>query len=325
MANKSKKAKTLISLIACFVVLAVLITLWVIVYQKQFGKTDGGKDSIKTVSTTESKVESVNTVSTDEKKEEDMSSNGIDVEEFTATMYPTLSSLNVRSGPGTDFTVIGEVKSGEAISVTGKCKNGWHRVDYGGKEGYCYGGYLSTDKNAASATQVVIPYYLKVNRTQNIVTVYGRDENGEYTVPVKAMVCSVGKDGKTPTGTYKTSDKFTWAALSGGVYGQYATRITGPYLFHSVPYFSHNKADLEYDEYNKLGEGASLGCVRLAVADAKWIFENCTKGTTVTIYDSAEPEPLARPEPIRIDTADSRKGWDPTDPDPANPWKQTDP
>ena len=33
------------------------------------------------------------------------------------------------------------------------------------------------------------PYYIKVNRSQNCITVYGKDENGEYTIPVKAMVC----------------------------------------------------------------------------------------------------------------------------------------
>ena len=147
-------------------------------------------------------------------------------------------------------------------------------------------------------------------------------ENGGYTVPYKAMVCSVGLNGATPTGSYNTTDKYTWRLLSGNVYGQYATRITGHYLFHSVPYVTQNKADLEYDEFNKLGEAASLGCIRLSVEDAKWIYDNCPKGTPVTIYDSNDPEPLAKPTPIKIDTNDSRRVWDPTDPDPSNPWKQ---
>ena len=163
-------------------------------------------------------------------------------------------------------------------------------------------------------------YLLKVNRTQNIVTAYTADENGNYTVPAKAMVCSVGLNGNTPTGTFKTTDKYTWRLLSGNVYGQYATRITGHILFHSVPYYTQNKSDLEAEEYNKLGQAASLGCVRLSVQDAKWIYDNCKSGTTVTIYDSTQPEPLKPPNPIKIDLNDSRKGWDPTDPDPNNPW-----
>ncbi|MFR5209625.1 MAG: L,D-transpeptidase family protein [Clostridia bacterium] len=27
--------------------------------------------------------------------------------------------------------------------------------------------------------------------------------------------------------------------------------------------------------FNKLGEQASQGCVRLAVSDAKWVYDNC--------------------------------------------------
>lgn len=53
------------------------------------------------------------------------------------------------------------------------------------------------------------PYLIRVNRQQNIVTVYSKDANGDYTVPYKAMACSVGLDGKTPTGTYNTTDKYT--------------------------------------------------------------------------------------------------------------------
>ena len=39
------------------------------------------------------------------------------------------------------------------------------------------------------------------------------------------------------------------------------------YLFHSVPYYSMNKGDLEDGQYNKLGDYASLGCVRMCVRD----------------------------------------------------------
>lgn len=164
------------------------------------------------------------------------------------------------------------------------------------------------------------PYYVKVNRLQNVVTVYELDDEGYYTVPVKAMVCSVGADNGTPTGTYTTSDKHEWSALVGGVYGQYAYRINGQILFHSVPYYSKNKDDLESEEYNKLGTAASLGCIRLSVSDAKWIYDNCPSGTIVTIYDSEYPGPLGKPVAEILDLDDERSVWDPTDPDKSNPW-----
>lgn len=117
------------------------------------------------------------------------------------------------------------------------------------------------------------PYSVAVNLTENIVTVYEKDEKGDYTVPVKAFLCSVGES--TPEGTFQTIEKYDWRYLFGDVWGQYATRITGHYLFHSVPYFEKDKSTLEYEEYNKLGTTASMGCIRLTVKDAKWIYDNC--------------------------------------------------
>lgn len=164
------------------------------------------------------------------------------------------------------------------------------------------------------------PFYVKINRAANTVTVYMMDSNGEYSIPVKAMVCSTGT--YTPTGVYQIPNKYKWLILRGDVWGQYATRIYKSILFHSVPYFTMKKDDLEYEEYNKLGTSASLGCIRLCVLDAKWIFDNCKVGTTVELYDDADnPGPLGKPVPLTIDVNSPNRGWDPTDPDPANPWK----
>lgn len=169
------------------------------------------------------------------------------------------------------------------------------------------------------------PYYVKVNRQQNVVTVYEKDENGEYTVPVKAMTCSTGVNNATPEGTFTLSMKYRWHELDGKVYGQYCSRITGHILFHSVYYSDTDPSTLSYNGYNKLGTQASHGCVRLSVEDAKWIYDNCPSGTTVTIYDDKEnPGPLGKPSTIQIDTSSPCRGWDPTDPDENNPWRQED-
>lgn len=168
-------------------------------------------------------------------------------------------------------------------------------------------------------SEAEFPYYIKINRALNNVTIYAMDTNGEYSIPFKAMVCSTGT--ATPLGIYQTDINYRWRLLFGGVYGQYATRIVGDILFHSVPYFSQNLNDLEYEEYNKLGTAASMGCVRLAVIDAKWIYDNCPLGTTVEFYDDYEDVgPLGKPIPITIDVNSPNRGWDPTDPDPNNPW-----
>lgn len=166
------------------------------------------------------------------------------------------------------------------------------------------------------------PYYIRVNRKQNCITVYTLDENGGYTVPYKAMICSTGLYNATPRGTFQLSAKYLWRELYGGVYGQYATRIHGGVLFHSVPYYRKSKNSLCTDKYNKLGQQASMGCIRLTVEDAKWIAENCPAGTTVEIYEDEDPGPLGKPEAVKIDMDNPNKGWDPTDPDADNPWNQ---
>lgn len=165
------------------------------------------------------------------------------------------------------------------------------------------------------------PYMIKVNRQMNVVTIYTLDEEGCYTVPYKAMVCSVGLNNKTPRGTFKIQkDRYEWRELVGQVYGQYAVRIKGSIMFHSVPYYTPQKDKLESEEFNKLGGPASKGCVRLSVEDAKWIYDNCEKGTIVQIFDSDYAGPLGKPEPIHMDLTDSRCGYDPTDDFDGNPW-----
>jgi hypothetical protein len=162
-------------------------------------------------------------------------------------------------------------------------------------------------------------YLIKVNRYHNTVTIYEQDEKGEFNTPVKAMTCSVGSQARTITGTFQLKEKYRWKLLMGDVYGQYATRIVGGILFHSVYYYENgNPASLATAEFNKLGQAASHGCVRLSVADAKWIYDNCATGTKVIIYDDKKtPGPLGKPDTVK---AKKGIGWDPTDPDPGNPY-----
>lgn len=162
-------------------------------------------------------------------------------------------------------------------------------------------------------------YYLQVNKGTNVVTVF--NNNG---TPVRAFVCSVGHD--TPVGTFYTSQKLRWHVLMGPSYGQYCTRITGSILFHSVFYnVNGDLSSMPYSAYNKLGSTASHGCVRLTVADAKWIYENCPLRTKVVIINGAPyNDPLGKPEAIKVNTG-AKTGWDPTDPAPGNPYASAKP
>lgn len=163
------------------------------------------------------------------------------------------------------------------------------------------------------------PYFIKVNRSQNCVTVYTYDKNGEYTVPVRAMICSTGIDKATVLGDdFYIYYKQEWNPLFNDVYGHYVSGFYGDYLFHSVPYEDASADTLETEEFNKLGDEGSLGCVRMETADVKWIYDNCPENTPVTVYDDDNPGPLGKPKAIKI--TDHTCGWDPTDDDPQNPY-----
>ena len=134
------------------------------------------------------------------------------------------------------------------------------------------------------------------------------------------MACSVGK-AATPTvkGTYYlTKDRtYRWAKLGGPTmggycYGQYCSRITGSYLFHSVNYRRPNNRTLTASAYNNLGNAASHGCIRLQTANAKIIYDIARyRKTKVTIYDSSSVGPFDKPQVKKIK---SSQNYDPTDP-----------
>lgn len=131
------------------------------------------------------------------------------------------------------------------------------------------------------------PYMLKVSIDKQRVYAYAPDKNEEYTKLVRTMKCSTGLPA-TPTikGTFTSTTGpgarwhyfkkyFCWA--------QYAYSIQGNYLFHSVLY-NHKNGAVTQSSVNNLGRRASHGCVRLSVEDARWIWSNCPKYTTVVVY-----------------------------------------
>lgn len=178
-----------------------------------------------------------------------------------------------------------------------------------------FGFSFATPKTAKAANT---KYWIKVNKQANVATVY-QLKSGKYK-PIKAFLISCG-GSNTPAGTFYTPAKYRWQTLMGPSYGQYCTRIHGGILFHSVWYYQKDKTTQSTVQFNKLGQTASHGCVRLSVADAKWIYDHCALGTKVTIYSSKNPGPLGKPKGIKVSTS-RRMYWDPTDPDKKNPYRK---
>ena len=162
------------------------------------------------------------------------------------------------------------------------------------------------------------PYALVVDRGAQVVTVLTVGESGNYDVVARQMICSTDKYDRKPTnGVYKLDGQHKrWLSTLTGSYAQYATRISGTILFHSIPYTKNSEDCLMTEEYGKLGQNVSEGCVRLTCEDAKWIYENIPDDTLVLFrtgeYDAALLEELA-PPPL------ASGKWDPTDANAKNP------
>jgi lipoprotein-anchoring transpeptidase ErfK/SrfK len=171
---------------------------------------------------------------------------------------------------------------------------------------------------------------LRVYKGSQCVVALLRKDGQEKVVRV--MICSTGLTSRlTPNGTFHISDKYAYHQLEGAM-GQYCTRINDGIMFHSVPIansaktpeLGRNRMNIKY--YNQLGRMASLGCVRLLVSDALWIYENCPSGTKVEIVSKKSPygrgsKPALKPgRPYTVGSGSF--GWDPTDPDPNNPYSK---
>lgn len=139
-----------------------------------------------------------------------------------------------------------------------------------------------------------VPYALTVDVNNQVVKVYGLDDNNQHTRLVRQMICSTGtKNNPSDVGDWTLSGRTArWCYFpKWGSHAQYWTKINSSIAFHSVIYNSVDTMDLSVKSYNALGKRASHGCIRLLVSDAKWIYANVGKGTVVTITEDLPSDP----------------------------------
>lgn len=142
-------------------------------------------------------------------------------------------------------------------------------------------------------------YYILLDLNNQIVTVYERDEAGEYTRIVRRMICTTGRtktnpedpeDVGTPTprGIWKIGgrERFGKFASFAGEYARYWTQIVGGVYFHSIMFGKRDVNALKSNPYSKLGSNVSHGCVRLYIEDAKWLYYYACPGTVVNVSTS---------------------------------------
>ena len=164
-------------------------------------------------------------------------------------------------------------------------------------------------------------YTVEVDRVNGVMTIYA---DANRTIPVKSIRVSVGNPGTpTPTGRYSLTSYSRWQPLMGPSWGQYGTHVDGAgqggIFVHSIACGAANSYNLPVSAYYRLGSPASHGCIRTCVADAKWVYYNCS-GSTIYIFDGKYKSdevfkgPLGRRPLVPLKGTKNGGYYDPTDP-----------
>ncbi len=91
-------------------------------------------------------------------------------------------ALNVRSGPGLDFPIIGGLSSGCAISIIGR-EGKWWKIKYNGGAGYVSGNYIDTSTAMVSESESSVSFsgVVRVNTSLNVRNSPWGDIIGSFT------------------------------------------------------------------------------------------------------------------------------------------------
>lgn len=160
----------------------------------------------------------------------------------------------------------------------------------------------ATVANASSTPKPVQPpeYFFEVDVANQVVKVWRYSSvTGDYTDLDRCFLCATGTTTyPSPLGTFTLSgskSKHCKFPNWGGGEARWWTKITESIAFHSVLYSdSSDDSTLKVSSLTGLGKRGSHGCIRMTVADAKWIYEHAEKGMKVWIHDDAAADPELR-------------------------------
>ncbi len=160
--------------------------------------------------------------------------------------------------------------------------------DFQTENGLPVTGQVDADTRAAlfsaDAIHKQLPYRVEVSIDDQRVYVYQLNDAGDYEL-VQTFVCSTGLGNSTPRGIFL--DGFpvnTWHHFEKfNCWAKYSFEIEGDIMFHSVLFSKKSDSTLREGSLYALGQKASHGCIRLKVADARWLFNHCKRGTLVIV------------------------------------------
>jgi hypothetical protein len=200
--------------------------------------------------------------------------------------YVDTDVLNLRDGPGTWAPVISQMWQGEYVGVLdGPTADGWYYVDYQGRQGWAYGGYLGGNGQTgwanAAVDQPVAERWVDVNRSTQTVTLY------EGNVAIASYWAALGWDQSsdgfysTAIGTYYVYSKYR--DISWTEWGQAYIKFWVGFDPGRLNGFHSYSLDVSGNVLPN-GAGATGGCIALALGPAEVLYDFVSQGTRVEVH-----------------------------------------
>lgn len=235
----------------------------------------------------------------------------------------TASILNVRRSPELSAPIVTKIAQGTRMKLIDQ-SDGWYKIQIDEGFGWVKAEYIAAGTAQQTPAQVYQPktgtsdYLIWINLSTQVGTVLSKDDEGNYSVIERTFGVSTGLIGPTPAGRFSIYEMYRWKYMHEDCFTQYAMRIYQGIMLHSEPYYTANPSSMMTGGYNKLGSPASEGCIRMRIVDAKWIYDNCGMGTIVEVTNGGYMQGV--PSSITYEKLPYTVTWDPTDPDPENPY-----
>lgn len=182
---------------------------------------------------------------------------------------------------------------------------------------------ITNDNN----TNVRGRYKIDINTAINQISIYEWDNNNESYKTEVYKYMPVAPDKSIEAGEYSfTSDdmiKETWYTTQEGKHYRYTTNFSDAISFHSAEFSAYNdKNSLVLDSYNCIGKSDSTDGFLLLCSDAKWIYENCSYASEITIYN--DDTEVVSTEITKVINLAPGLFWDPTDTSKSSPYCPTE-
>lgn len=124
------------------------------------------------------------------------------------------STLNVRKGPETDYSVIGSLKNGEKVAITGQT-GGWYKIKYNNGDGYVSKQYVTVTNNTQEVNEAVDSIVVYNNYVDKRAAEYLADylhcpttSEDNYKVGIAKKIYAVGPANIKGATVIKGQDRF---------------------------------------------------------------------------------------------------------------------